>query len=388
MLLHKDINIEHQIWIPTLSDYTYADRTNNNSFKMNTTHKNISIDSIYSWQNITSKLTVCYPVSTTDNWNSNNPLIDKINTTKFWTNDISYAYPWCAQLTKKGVTESIKFGEYLKHKYGTYLSTAKLHCQSTNYARTLQSIDSILQGIYAPFKKFKYKVPVYTDIDYSPFRMPSSKICPKFKAQLQENEIKVSKELNRNEKYLKLTENILAWYDRGVDDVHWHNVAASSICRLEQQIDLPSSDVVTESELQEFVDFTFKRAMKIFSYNRNMIKLSSGVLLKKLIDNIKNERNKFVICSVHVETILLLLIALTNGMKVDFKWPMYVSSVIIEVWENELNDGELGKYVRIFHDKELMKINGKEYIDIEELSKMWEDVMCDEEEHINSVCVC
>eukprot|EP01084_Bolivina_argentea_P086175 155758_1 len=381
-LVNKDKTTEHRIWIPTLSHYTLLN-TNKNSSNYETENKEITIDEIFSWTNISSNLSRCFLINTENNWDSNAKQIN-INNNNTYTKDIKYDHPWCGQLTKKGVNESNEFGKYLRNKYSSYLEQAKLHCQSTNFARTIQTMDSILNGMYESDDNNVNQIPVHIDIPNCVLRFPSSKICPLFAEKSKENELYVSKKLGWDNEFIKFKKDFLSFYNREIDDIDWNYLAASSICRLENKLDLPPENVITEIEIKNYINYVFRRAMKIYSLDRDIMRLSFAVLINKFLNGMKNKSDTFGIISGHDETIMLLLIAITNGEEVDFKWPKYLSAVIFEVWEKKLANKNIERYVKVFYDKKIMKINGKECIQISELEQMWGDLIWTESQFLDN----
>ena len=237
-------------------------------------------------------------------------------------------------------------------------------------------------------------------------RLYPNPTCKRWRKIKEENEEKLSK-MDESE-MIALKQKLLKYYGRSSDDdMSWIRVGESLNCRLHHQIDLPPSDIVSEEELRNYINYTSRRVCKHHGIDRETLRLSCGVFLKKLSDNMSNLENRFVIYSAHDNTVQSLLVALADGKDFEFPWPKYAANLIFEVWErnNRKNEDEetfvmefkdwirgidktRGKYVRVLYDGHVIHLNGNEFTPIEVIQDMWNDLMMDKETYWKRECIC
>ena len=370
-----------------------------------------------------------YLVSSKDNDQQTRDILTNI---KSW----DYVYPhklgrayWSGQLTDIGVQQLYELGAYLRSRYiekFAFLSPtfmintntnpteeeesgstdfngpASLYYISSNFARTIQSADSLLQGLY-PMEKREAttSIPIYVDNKETWFYPTSS--CKRSKKKREENEVKLIE--MEDEKMVDIKRKLTDYYGRKGEDVEWLHVLESFLCRLSYGIDLPPESVVNEGEIREFIGYVNERVCKYHGMDRESLRLTVGGLLKVLVDNMDVE-GKMVLYSGHDGTIQRLLMALSDG-DFRFPWPKYGASLIFEVWEKEIvkdedkenfvmgfkdwwngNDRTRMKYVRVLYEGNVMRIDGEEFVSCKRLKEMWDDLMIDKESYWNRECVC
>ena len=154
--------------------------------------------------------------------------------------------------------------------------------------------------------------------------------------------------------------------------------------------DIP--DGVTEEDVREYTEYCVERTALGYGRDRETLKLSYGVLLDHLVNSMKFDSNRFVIHSAHDNTIVGLLVAISNG-STQFPWPDYASSIVFEVWEkpveNENKEKEMKRFARVLYEKRTLRWpNGEEWMSVEDVEKMWKDVLVDEQRYLNVVCPC
>eukprot|EP01084_Bolivina_argentea_P239236 402130_1 len=254
-----------------------------------------------------------------------------------YTKRLSRAY-WTGQLSDNGVEGMIQLGIWLRERYinqfaflsPTYNNDAKLsnptmiieanktqqqinnenpsmYYISTNFTRTIQSADALLQGLYPLNNRYiNSSIPIHVD-HRNTWLYPNPK-CKRGRKIQKENEIKLTE--NDDEDMIVIKKKLLDFYGR--EDAIWLHICEAIGCRLHHGIDLPPEDVVSEQEMRDFINYVSLRICKYHGMDRESVKLTTGVLLSKLVDNMNVLENKFVIYSGHDGTIQRLLVALAN----------------------------------------------------------------------------
>eukprot|EP01084_Bolivina_argentea_P239237 402135_1 len=442
-LLRNDRNTENELWAnkpsKLYSILRYKSINKDDDTENFTTTNNTPIDDIYQWKNIAKRLNGTYIVHKKDNYNMNSPYLvsskdtdkqtqDILSNMECWdsnyTKRLSRAY-WTGQLSDNGVEGMIQLGIWLRERYinqfaflsPTYNNDAKLsnptmiieanktqqqinnenpsmYYISTNFTRTIQSADALLQGLYPLNNRYiNSNIPIHVDYRNTWLYVED---------QLQkENEVKLSE--NDDENMIVIKNKLLDFYGR--EDAVWLHICDAVGCRLHHGIDLPPEDVVSEQEIRDFINYV--RFRSYHGMDRESVKLTTGVLLNKLVDNMNGLENKFVIYSGHDGTIQRLLVALANVKDFKFPWPAYSSHLIFEVWEKSIIKDEdksdfmmsvkdwfngidrtRSKYVRVLYEGNIIHLNGEEFIPIDVFGDMWKDIMIDDETYWNRECVC
>lgn len=187
------------------------------------------------------------------------------------------------------------------------------------------------------------------------------------------------------------------------------SVAETVLCRLSHGVDVPPPEVATEEEIRRLAEYVSARYTKLFGLSRDNMKMSQGVLLRKMVDHMSNLENEFVIYSGHDGTILRLLVSLANGKDFQFPWPSYSANLIFECWErkkeNDVNEEDMGwkqrihdwingtdrgrgKFIRILYEGNVLHLNDREFVPIEVFEEMWSDIMIEPSVYWHRECLC
>ena len=331
---------------------------------------------------------------------NNNRLNDKdkmTNDQRFDLDKSQKTSVWMGQLTEKGVLQLQDLGRYLRSRYvnefcylspiykASYDQSCKLFVKSTNYKRTIFSADSLLNGLYDDKQRFNGdRIPIHIDQENEYFLYTNPK-CKKYYRNFFASFSKLTKTIPDEIK--RIDERLTRFYGiGGVKLVNALNI------RLKTNTDLPLMNIINRNEMEKFVNYFVDIAYNVFA-KENMLRMSNGVLLGKLLNSFENDRDKFVINSGHDFTLAGLLWCLLRHcqdkdiLDKHHSWPDYADSLIFEVWEYDNNDNYIRK-VRIIHNQDIMKINGKEFIELRQLETMWRDLLINYQTLINVECCC
>lgn len=324
---------------------------------------------------------------------------------------------WCGQLTDVGVEQCYELGTFLRDRYvdtfGFLPSThsaastsTKLHYISTNFTRTIQSADSVLRGLYPQRNRSTDNSDIAIHCDIASTWMYPNAQCRRSKEKHTEN----AHTLNAvdDPEMVALKGRIIDFYGTENRDKGFLYVAEALCCRLAHSVDLPPTDLVSKDLLAKFIAYSSERICKMHGLDRETLRLSHGVLLAKLVRNMKGLEDRFLVYSAHDGTLQRLLVSLANGKDFRFPWPRYAASLIFEVWERQIErdtekektfvesvtewfsgeDRTRAKYVRILYEGNVVYLEGDEFTHISRFEEMWSDVMLDEETYWLDECVC
>ncbi|XP_059831354.1 lysosomal acid phosphatase-like isoform X6 [Hypanus sabinus] len=126
-----------------------------------------------------------------------------------------------AQLTQVGMKQHYALGQYLRHRYNTFLNSSydrhEVYVQSTDIDRTLMSAQVNLAGLYIPqghqifHPDVKWQpIPVHTvPVEQDEFLKFPRKNCPRFQKLLEEtmNSREVREKIQKNTDFLNMVSN-------------------------------------------------------------------------------------------------------------------------------------------------------------------------------------
>ena len=191
-LLRNDRSKENDLWAKRVSKkyglLQYNPSSDGSDKDVFSTKNGINLEDMFQWKHIAKKLNGSYIVHKTDNYDTesseyilNSKSTDsetqhKLSELKTW--DILYttkhnlAY-WSGQLTDQGAEDLLKLGTWLRQRYVQKLAflaptysekDSKIYTISTNFARTIQSADSLLTGLYPQQNRSNAgSIPIHTD---------------------------------------------------------------------------------------------------------------------------------------------------------------------------------------------------------------------------------
>ena len=150
--------------------------------------------------------------------------------------------------------------------------------------------------------------------------------------------------------------------------------------RINQKVAVPES--VSEQEVRRYVDY-LDAPIHDFFKRSDMMRISNGVMFSELLEEMRNGDGAFVVSSGHDYTLFPIVCSLLRHCRDDEvmrkhgQWPTYGAHIIFEVWEEEgegITDDDK-RMVRVIRDREVVPLNGKEFIEIQELEAMWRDLL-------------
>eukprot|EP01083_Nonionella_stella_P054924 144959_1 len=391
-------------WVPTISPH-YS------SFNQST-YEAHNIDTIHSWQNISSKLRGISLAFKHDNWTKHSATvfdsmkqndIDRLSDISTLDNK---EHPFLGQLTEKGCKELEHVGKQLRKRYvdtmkhlpAEYDETSNnLHCHSTNVSRTIQSADCVLHELYPMDKrKDNARIPLYVDVDItylSPHHL-KWRFCDKLKQKAMDNEKKMLARLD--DKFHALVDMVMHYYDVGANDWTYSNHATvfdGMFCRLSHDMEDRPQQFTNEC-LKEFGKYMVRLHCAMMGLDRETLKLTWGNVLRKMMEYMKSadhatgKNGHMIISSCHDDSLLAMLCSIYGDSihYADLEWPPYGSYIIFELWKDANTNN---KYVKVLYNGfPLNAFDGTHRIDLECLEQKWKDIIIDEVSYFNEACVC
>lgn len=239
------------------------------------------------------------------------------------------------QLTDTGRETLFSLGKWVKHAYvdkhrliSPVFDSKQFHLRSTNIQRTLESLQSLMQGIYPEYPK-----PVDVKVlDLTQDSLTSNRYCPKlkmFKNAAQEETKKI---------FDAKTKEIQKYFS----DTHSPFFGSLSPYAI--------YDLVTSSQANGLSHFKniprgIMNALEKYSIEiwfnhlneKEALRLNTGGLMKEISDHMIEKRNnpnsplKISIFSAHDITVYPILMAVGINTK---KWPKFGANVIFELFKD------------------------------------------------------
>ena len=314
-------------------------------------------------------------------------------------------HPFLGQLTDKGVNQMENVGKLLRNRYVDTLkylpsdydpNDNNLHYHSTNMARTIQSADSVLQGLYPiNHRKDECMIPLHVDagITYlSPMKMMNY-YCEKLRDKSSKNQEVMLNQMD--ERMHDLTKMVTDYFCAN-EECDWaftkEFIAFDGMCcRLSHDISY-RPQLFTSEDLNEFGKCMVRILTGTMSFDRETLRLTWGNVLYKMMELMKSvdvedgERGNMYVTSCHDDSLLAMLCSIYgDGIDdADLEWPPYGSHIIFELYGKDGGDG--GKYVKVLYNGQEMKVfDGKACINLDELEKRWKDLMLAGTEHMNLI---
>ena len=369
----------HKVWIPLLAkQYSSADAIR--KALAGEPHE------LHHWTSVNQKLNGTYL----------KPLRTSMDDEKAITRDAKRSSGmWMGQLTDSGANQMEDLGQWLRRRYidelcflpRTYVTShgdnIRLHIESTNFKRTIYSVDSLVRGLYPlEHRQNGNSIPIHLDREWDHLLIVNEihrgakefyhGKNGMFWSYSDKNPQSVRRPENIPKEIKEIAEKLKLDYD--IDGSVPYSVDAGALRqRMKQNVGIPQT--VSEEDVWKYINY-FDRPIEKHFQRSDMLRIGYGVLLNELLEEIKKESGMFVVSSAHDWTVYPLMRALLRHCSDEIKekhgqWPSYAASIIFEVWETE--DGK--RMVRLIHDREVMPLDGREFIEIEEIEKMWRDII-------------
>eukprot|EP01083_Nonionella_stella_P047818 127973_1 len=148
---------------------------------------------------------------------------------------------------------------------------------STNSQRCIHSADALLQGLYPLQNRSEdSSIPIHCDVANT-WLYPNP-TCKRSVKQRMKNEAHLTE--NDDADMIAIKQKLCTFYDIEIDR-SWLFLCESLTCRLNYGIDLPPSDVITEHEMKQFIEYVSSRMCKLHCLDRSSMRLSVGILFNK-----------------------------------------------------------------------------------------------------------
>lgn len=259
-----------------------------------------------------------------------------------------------AQLTDKGRKTLYKVGEWFRERYiekmgfvSKELNEPEFHLRSTNFQRTMESLQSLMQGM---FKKYQGTINVHVR-DLSVDNLATFTHCPKLKAMERTSKEKIQKEFDRKSAEIQ-------GYFAKTYSPHFKKLNLYALY-----------DLITSSRAHGFREFKsvpqpIMKTLEEFSLaiwfkhlnSEEGLAMNTGRLLWEIAEQMREKiagrdvKRKVSIFSAHDVTIYPLLMAM--GMN-DEKWPSFGANVIFELFRSRRTEK---RYVQMRYEGKKVSI--------------------------------
>ncbi|XP_034942518.1 venom acid phosphatase Acph-1-like [Chelonus insularis] len=248
------------------------------------------------------------------------------------------------ELNNSGKQHEFNLGIQLRKEYDDFLGDIYYHrdvfARSTDYRRTKMSLQLVLSGLYPPKKtqiwnpylNWQPTITTYVHGDYDNLLIPEE--CPQFLKELEtvQKLPEIQQKLKDFGPLLKNLTNLTGKLINTSTDMYdlYNSLSAQKSMGLE----LPrwAEDMIPDGPLLDGILFNYK----IVHYNEKLLRLNGGMILRHLVENMKNIQQNKKTPKVHLlsghET---NVVAILNTLKV-FKphVPEYSSAVVVELLQN------------------------------------------------------
>ncbi|MEE6482724.1 hypothetical protein FKM82_013323 [Ascaphus truei] len=260
----------------------------------------------------------------------------------FWPNGLQ-------QLTQEGMRQQYELGQYLRKRYGHFLSSSysrrEIYVRSTDYDRTLMSAQANLAGLFPPNNTQLWHpeipwqpIPVHT-VPVSQDRLLKfpSKDCPRF-FELMKETSQLPEYQNKMSSWKDFIDSIANYTGYGVEHAVPHRVWKvydTLFCQKSHNLTLPTwATPAVLRTLEEISAFDVKSHVELIKPNEKA-RLTGGILVDAVLRNFSEVLDKslplrMVMYSAHDSTIIALQGALKiyNGLH-----PPYAACHIFEFYK-------------------------------------------------------
>lgn len=270
------------------------------------------------------------------------------------------------ELTRLGQIQARELGDWLRRRYisrlrfmPTEYDPRILYCRTTNYSRTISTLQGVLTGLYPELKE---PVPVLTTEEMDEILFGNAEACERLTALIKEMAIKAKTDPVTRD--LEILQNqIRDALDLGpTDRIDFLDLHDAVTTMLTHNKPLPER-MRNPGILKKIEEHAAKRfSMFVVGLNprddQQVLRLGMGRLLYLMLLRMREAGSKssneprMFLYSGHDSTIMPLLGAL--GVQTDDHWPSYASNLVFELWERA-KDGE--HYVKVLYNREDLSLS-------------------------------
>lgn len=264
------------------------------------------------------------------------------------------------QLTDTGKSALSGLGESLHKKYfktlGFSVDAHEIHLRSTNFPRTIESLQCLLHGLL-PFLKDNSSdkslkaVMVSVQDEYIETMYGSSR-CAKFRQLLSKYAEKFAKD--SAEEVRRLKENLPSVFlqkDPFGNLPSVFGIYDTLICRKEHGLQLP--DGINELTLAKLERLAFNEWFGIFEESTEAVKFAIGRFFRELDSNFYRRDRKLCVYSGHDSTIAPIVSIFEGGL--SKKTPPFAAHIVFELFDTVNRSSQSDeKFVRVIYNGQPM----------------------------------
>ncbi|KAJ4462695.1 putative histidine-type phosphatase [Paratrimastix pyriformis] len=283
-------------------------------------------------------------------------------------------WPILGQLTGTGMRQHYDLGVKIRARYASFIpdvfNTSAIALRSTSVERTLQSAESLLQGLFPEGSgpvlpdgnsSLPHQIqvfPIMSSQKDDDFVMRSYDICPRVEAMrvpLVYQAPDWIAAMQANSDLLDLLAN-LSGFDRPMAVEHFNWVADYLLCRRQQGLGLYPG--VTDEIYDRTISLHSWIQTRKFPSDRAFCRASIGPFVAELLSNWKSDlahkadARLFRLYSAHDTT----LIALMTALKSPIPAPYYASHTLFELYASD--EAHASPYVRVLYNFQPCNIPG------------------------------
>ncbi|KAK5638667.1 hypothetical protein RI129_012962 [Pyrocoelia pectoralis] len=300
-------------------------------------------------------------------------------------NESTYWPMGLGQLTNLGKMQLYELGQWLKERYGEFLSVSDSYVRSTDYDRTLMSAECCLAGLFPPDPNQTWNI----QVNWQPVAIHTTSLamdpvlameepCERYEA-LYHSLLNTKKFLHIHEENQELYDYITKNANFPVDSFQSLQLIHDTL-HIEELYNLTLPDWtkhVYPDKMNEWAWFSFALA----TYTQQLARLKTGPLFNEIYNNIRkasqNLGPKMYMYSGHDSTIAAIL----DTLKIfDIHHPPYGATILFE-----LRSRQNASFVNIFYKNATvpakMTLNGCSFdCPLEKFYKILNEIRLDYEE--------
>lgn len=275
------------------------------------------------------------------------------------------------QLTDTGKKVMEELGASLRKHYVEELQfkcckSNEIYLRSTNYSRTIESLQSLLRGLF-PGRESSDAEPliIHTRDEYLEDMYGSTK-CQRYNEILKEFEERFTRETASEVQELKdRLPHIFKTPDLFGRLPSPYGVYDTLAARRAHGLSLPPA--VTEKTMTQLERLSYHEWFRLFAESPIAIKFAVGRFIRELHENLFHPQRRLAIYSAHDSTIGPLIAAVTReegipsiqGEKARqdlLGFPPFAANIVIESYEQDDGSSQANRFVRVAYNGQLISL--------------------------------